>query len=125
MALRHLIVDDNETFLVAARDLLESEGGIVVGQATTSAEALRLAAELDPDVILVDIDLGEESGFELAQRLATEVPAPVVLISTYPEAEFTDLIAPSPAAGFISKSELSAAAVLEVLGSGSGGQAVP
>jgi two-component system, NarL family, nitrate/nitrite response regulator NarL len=117
MTLRYLIVDDNRHFLEAARDLLERNGVTVCGVATTSREALVLAAELRPDVILVDIDLGAESGFDVAQRLAEASDSPVVLISAYPEAEFVDLIAASPAAGFVSKSELSARAVSDLLGS--------
>ena len=70
MALRLLIVDDNQRFLEAARDLLEREGMTVVGVASTSSDALRYANELQPDVALVDIVLGDESGVDLAQRLA-------------------------------------------------------
>jgi CheY-like chemotaxis protein len=114
MALRTLIVDDNGQFLDAARDLLEREGISVAGVASTSAEASELAQELRPDVILVDIDLGEESGFDLASELAGG-EAPIVLISAYAEAEFADLIATSPALGFVSKSALSARALSELL----------
>lgn len=69
-ALGVLIVDDNRLFLGAARDRLEREGLRVVGVAATSAEALRRAEELRPEVVLVDVRLGGESGFELARRLA-------------------------------------------------------
>ena len=117
MALRLLIVDDNTHFLAAARDLLEREGVTVAGVATTGARAIQLAEALRPDVVLVDIDLGEESGFDLAPRLAAGDGTRVVLISANPEAEFTDLIATSPAVGFVSKSELSARAVSELLDS--------
>jgi two-component system nitrate/nitrite response regulator NarL len=118
MGLRSLIVDDNADFLAAARRLLEREGISVVGVASTSAQALALADELRPDVALVDIDLGEESGFDLARRLAGAVhdsDSSVVLISAYPERDFADLIAASPAAGFLSKSDLSASNIREVL----------
>ena len=64
-----LIVDDNWLFLEAARDRLEREGLRVVGVAATSAEALHRAEELRPDVVLVDVMLRGESGFELARRL--------------------------------------------------------
>ena len=63
MQIRCLIVDDNQPFLDAARLLLEREGLAVVGTATTGAQALRLEEELRPEVVLVDIRLGEESGF--------------------------------------------------------------
>jgi DNA-binding NarL/FixJ family response regulator len=117
MALRFLIVDDSRHFLAAARDLLEREGGSVVGLASTSAEAVQLARELQPDVILVDIDLGEESGFDVAQHLAAGKVGRVVLISACPEAEFADLIMASPAVGFVSKSQLSAKAISDLLAS--------
>jgi DNA-binding NarL/FixJ family response regulator len=114
--LRMVIVDDSSHFLDAARNLLEHDGIDVVGVARTSAEALDLAGELRPDVFLVDVDLGEESGFDLAQRLVASTTSRVVLISAYPESELADLIASSPADGFVSKSELSAEAVANVLG---------
>jgi DNA-binding NarL/FixJ family response regulator len=114
--LRMVIVDDNGHFLDAARTVLEDEGIDVVGVARNSAEAIRVAAELQPDVILVDVDLGEESGFDLVQRLAASEDARTVLISAYPESELADLIAASPAAGFVSKAVLSARAVSNLLG---------
>jgi DNA-binding NarL/FixJ family response regulator len=108
--IRSLIVDDHEPFLDAARLLLEREGVSVVGVATTSAEALRLEEELRPDVVLVDIRLGDESGFDLARRLS----GMVILISTHAQSEYADEIAASPAAGFIPKVQLSASAVLRL-----------
>ena len=117
-ALDVLIVDDNSLFLEAARDLLEREGLRVVGVAATSAEALRRAEELRPEVVLVDIMLGGESGFELARRLAAHDqdggPA-VILISTYSAADFAGPIAESPAAGFLPKRELSADAIHRIV----------
>ena len=112
MEIRCLIVDDNERFLDAARLLLEREGVPVVRVATTSAEALQLEAQLQPDVVLVDIRLGHESGFELARRLS----AKVILISTDAQSEYPEELAASPAAGFIPKAQLSASAVLRVAG---------
>jgi DNA-binding NarL/FixJ family response regulator len=109
--LRILIVDDSLHFLGAARGALEQDGITVVGIASTSADALRLARDLEPDGILVDVDLGDESGLDLARELASAEAAPVVLISAYPESELTDLVAASPAVGFMSKSELSARAI--------------
>jgi DNA-binding NarL/FixJ family response regulator len=114
--LRMVIVDDNGHFLDAARTVLEDEGVDVVGVASNSAEAMRIAAELQPDVILVDVDLGEESGFDLARSLAASEDARIVLISAYPESELADLVAASPVAGFVSKSVLSARAVANLLG---------
>jgi DNA-binding NarL/FixJ family response regulator len=118
MNVRCLIVDDNRSFLAAARTLLEREGLTVAGVASTSGEALREAETLRPDVVLVDVSLGEESGFGLARQLAAGQArgAKVIMISTRPEADLADLVALSPAAGFLSKSELSADAIRRLLG---------
>ena len=115
--MRSLIVDDNEAFLEAATVLLEREGIAVVGVALTGADALGQAKALRPDVVLVDIWLREESGIQLGQRLVHDLgdDAAVVLISTRSEEEVADLIATSPVAGFLSKAELSAAAIRRVV----------
>jgi DNA-binding NarL/FixJ family response regulator len=118
VALRVLIVDDNGAFLAAARVLLEREGLSVVGVASNGAEALRLTEELSPDVLLVDITLGRESGIDLTRRLIEEgrsQGSPVILISTHSEADFADLIAASQATGFVPKSELSAEAIRRIV----------
>jgi DNA-binding NarL/FixJ family response regulator len=115
---RVLIVDDNASFLDAARVVLEREGIFVAGVASTAAEALREAEQLPLDVVLVDITLAEESGFEVARRLVEQNGdggRAVILISTHAEADFADLIADSPATGFLPKSELSADAIRRVL----------
>jgi CheY-like chemotaxis protein len=113
--LRILIVDDSRHFLDAATGVLEHDGIAVVGVASTSVEAHRLATELRPDGILVDVDLGDESGLDLAQELAAAKAAPVILISAYAESELADLISVSPAIGFVSKHELSASAVANLI----------
>jgi DNA-binding NarL/FixJ family response regulator len=115
---RCLIVDDNESFLEIAAASLAGDDLDVVGTAATTAEALRQVAEQRPDVVLVDINLGEESGLELARILVERFPrlaSGVVLISTRAERDFGGLIKTSPAAGFVPKTELSARAVLEVV----------
>jgi DNA-binding NarL/FixJ family response regulator len=110
--IRCLIVDDSASFLEAATRLLEREGLSIVGLARTSEEALRRADELQPDVILVDVGLGAESGLDLARRLGTDgVRATVILVSTHAEADYADLIWLTPAAGFVSKAQLSAEAI--------------
>ncbi|MGZ6779445.1 MAG: response regulator [Mycobacterium sp.] len=115
--MRCLIVDDNAGFIAAARRLLESDGMTVVGCASSSAEALHLVAELHPDVTLVDIDLGAESGIDLVNRLdRAGAASPVILISAHSEDDFADPIAESSAVGFVGKSSLTAAAVRRVLG---------
>jgi len=116
-------VDDSAGFLDAARALLVQEGIRVVGVASTKAEALQRAKELRPEVILVDIDLGADSGFDLADRLVEESgldPRSVILISTHAREEFADLIEASAAGGFLSKSDLSASAIREVVGRNAG-----
>jgi DNA-binding NarL/FixJ family response regulator len=126
--LRCLIVDDNDSFLQASRALLEGQGITVVGVAATAAEGLQRAEELKPEVALVDIDLGEDSGFELARQLANGAGPGrpnVILVSTHPEDDFADLIAESPALGFIPKSDLSARAVENLLRGGKSGRASP
>jgi DNA-binding NarL/FixJ family response regulator len=115
VALRCVIVDDHSGFRDAARSLLEGEELAVVGMASNSAEARSRVADLHPEVVLVDIALGAESGFELARALARDGGPKLILISTLPELDFVDLIAGSPAVGFIAKSELSARAVRELV----------
>jgi CheY-like chemotaxis protein len=107
---RCLIVDDSLQFLEAARGWLERQGITVVGAASTVAQALQLAEELHPDVVLVDIDLGGESGFELAKQLQRKAgvdSSPVIFISAYAEEDYAELIAASPAVGFLPKTALS------------------
>jgi CheY-like chemotaxis protein len=127
--LRCLIVDDSPRFQTAARGLLEREGVAVVGVASTGAEALRSVEALRPDVTLLDIDLGDESGFEVAVRLHRDVglpPSPVILVSTHAEQDYAELIAASPVVGFLSKSALSADAIRDLLrGNGDGGSGTP
>ena len=118
--LRCLIVDDNEFFLEIAAASLAGDDLDVVGTATTSAEALRQVRESQPEVVLVDINLRGESGFELARMLVERFPrlaSGVVLISTRAEQDFGGLIKASPAAGFIPKTQLSARAVRALVAS--------
>jgi CheY-like chemotaxis protein len=119
MALRCLIVDDDARFLGAASELLEREGIAVVGVSSTSAEALEQAQKLRPDVALVDVDLGGESGFDLARQIvAAHRPLPVILISTRSEADLAELIDSSPALGYLCKEQLSAHAIGQLLAGG-------
>jgi DNA-binding NarL/FixJ family response regulator len=90
----------------------------VVGTATTGQQALQKAGELHPDVVLVDIGLGGESGFEVTRRLVENFPylgSRVVLISTRGHEDYVDMIAASAAAGFLPKHLLSARAVRDLL----------
>jgi DNA-binding NarL/FixJ family response regulator len=113
-----MIVDDNERFLAIARDRLVRDGLDVVATATSQKEALERAQEVHPDIVLVDISLGAESGFEVTRRLVADFPdleSRVVLISTRDQDDFADLIAASPAAGFLPKNLLSARAVRDLV----------
>ncbi len=116
MTLRCLIVDDNERFCESMRRLLEDEGMAVVGVAASGGEAARIANDLNPDVILVDIDLGDESGFDVARALASGAqPPPVILISTHDEQEVADLVTAGPAIGFLAKIDLNADVIRALL----------
>ncbi len=119
MSLRCLIVDDSSLFGDEARSLLEHEGVSVVGVAASGDQAVRLAQAFAPDLALVDISLGEESGFDVARRLVDESnarPPAVIFVSTHDEREFSGRIAASPALGFIPKTRLSAARIRQLLG---------
>lgn len=116
--MRCLIVDDSAAFRNAASTMLERAGIAVVGMATTAAEALTCADELHPDVILVDIDLGAESGFDVVEALNRSGPPnqSMILISTHSEQDFADLIADSPALGFLPKFALSPESIRKMIG---------
>lgn len=116
MALRLLIVDDNEEFLSSAARLLESEGIDVVGKASSGAEAVLLAKTLDPEVVLLDVLLGDEDGFDVAKHLAVAAPSVrVVLISTHSEEDLAEGLAESTAAAFLPKRAVNAAAIRNAL----------
>jgi len=112
---RCLLVDDLGTFLDAARRLLDRDGVAVAGTASSIAEALRQATSLSPDVAVVDIGLGEENGFDLARELDQRGIA-VIMTSASAESDYEELIADSPAAGFLPKAELSAERIRRLLG---------
>jgi DNA-binding NarL/FixJ family response regulator len=123
MPLRCLIADDNDLFLKAAQIMLEREGISVVGVASNSGDTLRRTHELHPDVVLLDICLGEDSGFEVARRLVESVRdlpggdwrPEVILISTHAEDDYAELISASPAIGFLGKPALCAQAIKDML----------
>jgi CheY-like chemotaxis protein len=117
-SIRVVIVDDNPEFLDSATRLLEHQGVRVVGVASTNADALRSVQELRPDVTLVDVNLGEASGFDVAEALHEidgAATAPVILISTHAEPDLADMLETSPAIGFLAKSALSARAITAAL----------
>jgi ActR/RegA family two-component response regulator len=116
--LRCLIVDDSPVFLQAATRSLERDGFIVVGVASTIADALRSVEALCPDVALVDVHLGRESGFDLVEQLDRGgwcSRSAVILTSTHDPRDFAELIETSSAVGFLPKLALSPSAIRELL----------
>ena len=111
-----LIVDDHPTFRATAHALLEAEGFDVVGEAADGASALEAAQRLRPDVILLDVQLPDMDGFEVAARLSADgLETRIVLVSSRDGADFGPLVERSGAVGFIPKAELSGAAVSNLL----------
>jgi CheY-like chemotaxis protein len=116
MAARVLIVDDHPAFRAAARRLLELEGYDVVGEAEDGLSALAAARTLRPDFILLDVQLPDLDGFEVAEQLSgDENPPAVVLTSSRDRSDYGPCLATSPACGFLPKAELSAAGIADIL----------
>jgi two-component system response regulator EvgA len=116
---RIVIVDDDPTFLATVRTLLEADGFDVVGEALNGVEGVATAEKLEPDLVLVDVNLPDIDGFEVVQRLADQGSAlPVVLTSIRSESDFGDLVEKSRAYGFITKAEISGAALARILDGG-------
>ncbi len=118
MTTRVLIADDHRAFRTTCRALLARDGFEVVAEAENGVQALRLARELRPDLVLLDIGLPDVDGFEVATRLAADgAPAPrVILTSNRDFSGFTRPIAESGALGFLPKHELSGPALRALLG---------
>jgi DNA-binding NarL/FixJ family response regulator len=103
-----LIVDDHASFRASARAVLESEGFDVVGEAATGAEALAAIPDTRPEIVLLDVQLPDADGFDLAQRLTSNgSKVNVVLVSSRDYSDFVHLIERSGARGFVPKAELS------------------
>lgn len=118
MSVRCLIVDDSRDFLRVASDLLAHDGISVVGVASTAAEAGQACGELRPDVVLIDIDLGEDSGLEVARQLAGQISPDkprVVLISAHSAVDFAEVVADTLAVSFLPKSAPSGSAILGIV----------
>jgi DNA-binding NarL/FixJ family response regulator len=112
-----LIVDDHPSFRATARAILQADGFDVIGEADTGAGGLRCAKELRPDIVLLDVQLPDFDGFEVASRLTGNGGGPrVVLTSSRDASDFGPLVAQSGALGFVPKAELSGAALRAVLG---------
>jgi len=112
MGRRVLIVDDHPSFRRFARKLLQAGGFDVVGEAENGSSAVREARRLRPELVLLDVLLPDTSGFAVAKVLAAEPACPqVVLVSRRSASELGPALDDAPARGFVTKSELTAAAV--------------
>jgi DNA-binding NarL/FixJ family response regulator len=113
---RVLIVDDHPSFRASARAMLESSGFEVVGEAADGASALDAVAELDPSLVLLDVQLPDISGFELCAELCCRDPGPdVILVSSRDLSDYGELVSTSAARGFVPKDELSGDAITALL----------
>ncbi len=113
MATSVLIVDDHPSFRASARMLLEAEGFDVVGEANDGLSALRAVQELRPDVVLLDVQLPDIDGREVAVRLSANGSAPAIVLTSSRDLE--DIGVLTGVRGFIPKSELSGAALEALL----------
>jgi DNA-binding NarL/FixJ family response regulator len=111
-----LIVDDHRAFRAAATVMLESDGFEVVGEALDGRAALEAVERLRPSVVLLDIQLPGMDGIKVAERLATGVDPPaVVLVSSYDASVYGERLAGAPVRGFIPKSKLSGDALARMV----------
>jgi DNA-binding NarL/FixJ family response regulator len=117
VTIRCLVVDDDPAFIELARQVLDGDGGIsIVGSAANSAEAVARVAELRPDLVLVDVRLGDESGVALARRIADHgSQARVILVSSYRQSDLAGVLPDNEGIGFISKVDLSSTTVRDAL----------
>ncbi|HWT25977.1 MAG TPA: response regulator transcription factor [Solirubrobacteraceae bacterium] len=116
MAARILIVDDHPSFRASARALLEAEGYEVVGEAEDGQSAVRRARVLSPDVVLLDVQLPDIDGFEVAARLCAHPEPPAVVLTSSREAsDYGSLPLRSGARGFVPKAELTGEGIAALL----------
>ena len=117
MRRRILVIDDNTAFRGAVSQLLERGGLVVVAGAATGASGVQLARDHEPDLVIVDVQLSDTDGFDVAEQLAGLDPAPhVILTSSLDSSDFGALVTSSPALGFVPKAELSILAIEALLG---------
>jgi DNA-binding NarL/FixJ family response regulator len=114
---RVLLVDDHAGFRASAAALLEAEGLSIVGSAASGEEALAVVDDLDPDIILLDLYLPGLDGVDVAWRLSDpRRNSAIILISSHEEAAADPRVASAPVRGFLSKRDLTCAAIRELLG---------
>lgn len=114
VAVTVLLVDDHAGFRASARSMLELDGFEVVGEASDAASALRLAGELEPELVLLDVGLPDASGFEVAERLAASTSR-VILTSSRAQQDLGPRVRQSGALGFVSKDQLGGPALCALL----------
>jgi DNA-binding NarL/FixJ family response regulator len=111
-----LIVDDHPSFRATARALLEAEGFDVLGEASDGAGAIAGVAQLNPDILLLDVQLPDLTGFQVASRLASAgARVSVVLVSSRDGSDYGPLVEESGARGFVPKAELSGSRLAALL----------
>lgn len=112
-----LIVDDSGSFRRSARLLLEDDGFEIVGEAEDGVSALEQVERLRPALVVLDVQLADDDGFDIAEALATRPDPPmVVMVSTRDAASYADQLATTPAVGFIAKADLSGESLAAILG---------
>ena len=121
MTLHCLLVDDNAAFMTAMRYMLERDGIEVVGAASNAADAVARAEESRPEIVVIDVRLGTESGFDVGERIAaTARGAPdwkptIVLVSTHSQDELAARFASHPSLRFLDKTTVSADKIRKLL----------
>ena len=117
MRQRILVIDDNAAFRRALSRVLETERFTVIAEAATGASGVQLAREHHPDLVIVDVQLPDTDGFDVAEQLAAlHLPMEVILTSGLDSSDLGSLITESSARGFIPKAELSVGAIDALLG---------